>query len=67
MGDERPPCPTCDRPLPTRDLSRLPHFPFCSKKCRLIDLGRWLDGDYRVVGPELTEEDLLSDPELADL
>ena len=24
------------------------HFPFCSERCRLIDLGAWLDGDYRV-------------------
>jgi len=26
-----------------------PVFPFCSRRCQLIDLGRWLDGDYRVV------------------
>lgn len=25
-----------------------PYFPFCSKRCRLVDLGAWLDGDYRV-------------------
>jgi hypothetical protein len=24
-----------------------PDFPFCSPRCRLIDLGRWLDGAYR--------------------
>ncbi len=24
--------------------------PFCSKRCRLLDLGRWIDGDYRVAG-----------------
>ena len=24
--------------------------PFCSKRCRLLDLGRWVDGDYRVAG-----------------
>ena len=24
--------------------------PFCSKRCRLMDLGRWIDGDYRVAG-----------------
>lgn len=23
-----------------------PHFPFCSYKCRIIDLGRWVDGTY---------------------
>jgi uncharacterized protein len=24
--------------------------PFCSERCRLIDLGRWLSGNYRVPG-----------------
>ncbi|MBC7785790.1 MAG: DNA gyrase inhibitor YacG [Burkholderiales bacterium] len=23
-------------------------FPFCSDRCRLIDLGRWLDGKYQI-------------------
>ncbi|VTS03913.1 dna gyrase inhibitor : DNA gyrase inhibitor YacG OS=Cystobacter violaceus Cb vi76 GN=yacG PE=3 SV=1: DUF329 [Tuwongella immobilis] len=25
-----------------------PDYPFCSKRCRTIDLGRWLDEAYRV-------------------
>jgi endogenous inhibitor of DNA gyrase (YacG/DUF329 family) len=25
--------------------------PFCSERCKLADLGRWLQGDYRVPGP----------------
>jgi hypothetical protein len=33
-----PPCPTCGRP-PTAE-----ERPFCSRRCRLIDLGGWLDG-----------------------
>jgi endogenous inhibitor of DNA gyrase (YacG/DUF329 family) len=24
--------------------------PFCSERCKLVDLGRWLSGDYRVAG-----------------
>jgi endogenous inhibitor of DNA gyrase (YacG/DUF329 family) len=24
--------------------------PFCSERCKLVDLGRWLKGDYRVAG-----------------
>jgi endogenous inhibitor of DNA gyrase (YacG/DUF329 family) len=35
--------------------------PFCSERCRLIDLSRWLDGSYRVPGdpvePAAVEED----------
>jgi endogenous inhibitor of DNA gyrase (YacG/DUF329 family) len=29
-------------------------FPFCSDRCRLIDLGRWLDGKYQI---PVVEED----------
>ena len=38
-------------------------FPFCSEHCRLIDLGRWLDADYRIPGPPvaLPEERLEGD------
>jgi len=27
-----------------------PAFPFCSHRCRLLDLGRWMDGAYRIPG-----------------
>ena len=48
------PCPICGKPA-------MPgHRPFCSKRCRDVDLGRWLRGVYRVEteeGPEdATEE-----------
>ncbi|HEX8111219.1 MAG TPA: DNA gyrase inhibitor YacG [Kofleriaceae bacterium] len=26
-------------------------FPFCSERCHLVDLGRWLGEDYRIPGP----------------
>lgn len=26
--------------------------PFCSKRCRLLDLGRWLDGRYGIPGDD---------------
>jgi endogenous inhibitor of DNA gyrase (YacG/DUF329 family) len=25
-----------------------PHYPFCTRRCRLIDLGRWLDEEYGI-------------------
>jgi endogenous inhibitor of DNA gyrase (YacG/DUF329 family) len=34
-----------------------PYRPFCSERCRSIDLGSWLDGAYRISSP-LSEEDL---------
>jgi endogenous inhibitor of DNA gyrase (YacG/DUF329 family) len=24
------------------------YFPFCSERCKLIDLGAWLDAEYRI-------------------
>jgi len=29
-----------------------PHRPFCSERCRLLDLGRWADEEYRIPLPE---------------
>jgi endogenous inhibitor of DNA gyrase (YacG/DUF329 family) len=44
-------CPTCERTFEITSISELPSFPFCSDRCRLIDLGRWMDGSYRISGP----------------
>ena len=35
--------------------------PFCSERCKLLDLGRWIDGEYRVPGdpaPPVADEDI---------
>jgi endogenous inhibitor of DNA gyrase (YacG/DUF329 family) len=45
-------CPTC-RKLVMRDD---PEFPFCSERCRLIDLGKWASGGY-VISTPLNESD----------
>jgi endogenous inhibitor of DNA gyrase (YacG/DUF329 family) len=51
-------CPTCRRPLPGADKpDDLPFRPFCSERCRTIDLGSWLDASYRIGAP-VEEEDL---------
>ncbi|MCM2332486.1 MAG: DNA gyrase inhibitor YacG [Anaeromyxobacteraceae bacterium] len=42
------PCPICRKPVAPRADNRA--FPFCSGRCRLLDLGQWLDGGYRVPG-----------------
>ena len=39
-------CPICRRVAAERSAN--PAFPFCSERCRLIDLGRWLGEEYRV-------------------
>ncbi len=38
------PCPTCKKPV---DYGTT-WFPFCSDRCRLIDIGRWHDEEYRI-------------------
>ena len=45
-------CPICGRTFEVAALVDLPTFPFCSERCRLIDLGRWADGSYAIPGPE---------------
>jgi endogenous inhibitor of DNA gyrase (YacG/DUF329 family) len=39
-------CPICDRLLEGGRSSDRPAYPFCSERCRLIDLGRWLGERY---------------------
>jgi endogenous inhibitor of DNA gyrase (YacG/DUF329 family) len=33
-----------------------PDYPFCTKRCRTIDLGRWLGEEYRVGGKDDDED-----------
>ena len=42
-------CLICDTPMPGSP-QEYPDYPFCSRRCRIIDLGRWLGEEYRVPG-----------------
>ncbi len=42
-------CPICNRPAAPRATNR--SYPFCSDRCRLIDLSKWLGEEYRIAGP----------------
>jgi len=48
-------CPICRKIVLASD----PEFPFCSERCRLIDLGKWASGGYVISAP-------LNDPEIDD-
>ena len=50
MNTER--CPICGHELPATLPREAAHRPFCSDRCRLIDLGRWLGQRYRLADPE---------------
>jgi endogenous inhibitor of DNA gyrase (YacG/DUF329 family) len=45
-------CPICSKSFEIPTLDHLPSFPFCSDRCKLIDLGRWIGGAYAIPGPE---------------
>ncbi|HOM18525.1 MAG TPA: DNA gyrase inhibitor YacG [Thermoguttaceae bacterium] len=52
------PCPVCGRPV---DPATTPAMPFCSDRCRQIDLARWLGERYRVPGPVRQPEEALEE------
>jgi endogenous inhibitor of DNA gyrase (YacG/DUF329 family) len=47
-------CPTCRGDVKPRGEN--PSFPFCSPRCRAVDLGRWFTGEYRVPGETASPE-----------
>lgn len=44
-------CPTCKKTVLWND--DFPHRPFCSDRCRLIDLGEWASESHRIAGDNL--------------
>jgi uncharacterized protein len=48
-------CPICKKSVKAGD----PEFPFCSERCRTIDLGKWASGQYVISSPVPdSEEDI---------
>ena len=45
-------CPICKAVVPLDS----PDAPFCSDRCRVIDLGKWASGEYRISSPILDPE-----------
>jgi len=45
-------CPTCKELVRPKDED----FPFCSDRCRKIDLGKWAMGVYKISSPVLDPE-----------
>jgi uncharacterized protein len=46
-------CPTCNRQVQWQDN---PFRPFCSERCQLIDLSKWVSEEYRVPGKAVPSE-----------
>jgi endogenous inhibitor of DNA gyrase (YacG/DUF329 family) len=50
-------CPICKKPLPQSEEGQR-HRPFCSRRCKDIDLSRWLTGSYAIpVAPDESEDE----------
>jgi hypothetical protein len=54
-------CPTCGRQVEYQIRQEVPFRPFCSQRCQQVDLGRWLNEEYRV--PEEIPPDLIGQEE----
>jgi uncharacterized protein len=53
-------CPICKKQFdPSEPVTR---SPFCSERCKLIDLGRWLDGAYQIPVEDDDPSDDYDDP-----
>lgn len=51
-------CPICQRTVTYTSNKEVPFRPFCSEHCKLVDLGRWLNEEYRVseqIPPDLID------------
>ena len=55
-------CPICKKPVAKKEAGI---WPFCSKRCKMLDFGKWINEDYAVAvaepGPESAKP--LPDPE----
>ena len=51
-------CPRCDKPCPTSKDNQ--YRPFCSEKCKLIDLGTWAN-EEKLISRPIESEDFYED------
>jgi hypothetical protein len=58
-GQRQVVCPTCGKPAPFTKENRW--RPFCSERCKLIDLGAWFDESNRVPGRQEPDDDHFPD------
>ena len=57
-------CPQCGRPVPWSAEST--YRPFCSDRCRLVDLGAWLTEEHRIPDDSLESSEMPSAPSSED-
>lgn len=52
-------CPSCEKPVEWKTENT--HRPFCSERCRVIDLGAWADESHRI--PDAAPQDFVEHPD----
>jgi len=55
-------CPICKKSVKSADAD----FPFCSERCRLIDLGKWASGAYVISSPVADADEAIREDSLDD-
>ncbi|MEE9258722.1 MAG: DNA gyrase inhibitor YacG [Nitrospinaceae bacterium] len=48
-SSNNPECPKCKKKVKREENT---FFPFCSERCKMVDLGAWLDGKYAIEGSD---------------
>lgn len=44
-------CPSCGKEVRFHDIAEEPHLPFCGRKCKLLDLGKWFEEEHKISTP----------------
>jgi endogenous inhibitor of DNA gyrase (YacG/DUF329 family) len=57
-------CPVCGKPV---TWDQAPNRPFCSERCRLLDLANWADEKYRLPSQQADSEDDVEQERCLDL
>ena len=52
-------CPVCRKPAAINSKV----FPFCSDRCRLVDLNKWMEGRYKISRPMHWQDDNSAPPD----
>jgi endogenous inhibitor of DNA gyrase (YacG/DUF329 family) len=59
-------CPICQREMAGQSTAEWPQLPFCSPRCKLVDLGRWLGEKYGCPVDSDTSEEVAPETEPLD-
>jgi endogenous inhibitor of DNA gyrase (YacG/DUF329 family) len=52
-------CPICHKTVKVslqEQSEEAKYFPFCSRRCKLVDLGGWLDAKYKIISELRSQE-----------